>query len=107
MSSESSSSSLDEWSENCLGKCKDFSEDSMDTCPMSTLEFLLADFGLATAIPTENTTFELLVGDNAYMPLETLEEGYSDINEMDFKKIDIFSIGLVMFEMMTGSSDLT
>lgn len=106
MDSESSSDSLDEWSDACLGKSKDLSEDLADTCRDSTLEYLLADFGLATAIPTESTSFDLFVGDHAYMPLETLDETSSSDTLIDLRKIDIFSIGLVMFEMMTGMLDL-
>lgn len=63
----------------------------------SGVSYLISDFGLATK--TSLSEKEYQEGDHAYMPLETLDFGGT--TETDLTKIDSFSLGLVLLEMMT------
>lgn len=62
-----------------------------------TRMYLLSDFGLAESIITVNK-FGVFTGDHTYMPLETLD---MDQTGMDLCKLDIYSLGLVAFRMIT------
>jgi beta-lactam-binding protein with PASTA domain/serine/threonine protein kinase len=59
----------------------------------------VADFGLARAIATSNTTAQtgLLLGTVAYLSPEQVERGTADARS------DVYATGLLLFEMLTGS----
>lgn len=59
----------------------------------------LGDFGLARAVSTGNTLTadaNVLMGTVAYLAPEQVERGIADV------KSDIYSLGIVLFEMLTG-----
>lgn len=70
----------------------------IDHCHRS---YLLADFGLAET-NRHACKFGVVTGDHTYMPIETLDLGAD--TRMDLHKIDIFSLGLVAFQMATNLS---
>jgi serine/threonine protein kinase len=63
---------------------------------------LLSDFGMAVKINTNGLPRQVSVGDQAFMPLESYDFGRLKSNNLELQKIDIFSLGLVLFSMMFG-----
>lgn len=63
--------------------------------------YLLGDFGLAES-NRHACKFGVVTGDHTYMPLETLDLGAD--TRMDLHKVDMFSLGLVAFRMVTNLS---
>ncbi len=76
----------------------DMTERAISCSKILDFDYLLSDFGIAVPISSADNLFSLNEGDSAYMPCEVLNEA----TPKDLRKIDIFSIGLIMFAMMTG-----
>lgn len=75
------------------------------TSPRSLLQnwnYLLSDFGLCSKISDNESLFDIVEGDKAYMPLEVFRKALEPTNIIDLTKVDIFSIGLILLQMMTA-----
>ena len=68
--------------------------------------YLLTDFGISTPITNGISDFDILEGDQRYMPLEVFDLKTSKKSQLDLTKVDIFSLGLIFLQLMTGI-DLT
>lgn len=82
-------------------KCR--SESAGGNRQQSEVEYLLADFGSAERIGETEAARAISEGDMVYMPLETLQLSAMMSTNIEVKKIDIFSIGLILLQMMTGA----
>jgi serine/threonine protein kinase len=64
--------------------------------------FVLSDYGMAVKINLDGQPTQIAVGDQAFMPLESFEFERLKSNNLELQKIDIFSIGLILYLMMFG-----
>ena len=64
--------------------------------------YLLADFGISTPITKRISDFDILEGDQRYMPLEVFDLKTTKKSQLDPTKVDIFSLGLILLQLMTG-----
>jgi serine/threonine protein kinase len=69
---------------------------------LSNLNYLLSDFGLCSKISHDESNFDIVEGDKAYMPLEVFSRALEPTNIIDLRKVDIFSIGLIVLQLMTA-----
>lgn len=79
--------------------------DRFSTSPRSTFSnanYLLADFGLCTKISEADSHFDVIVGDKAYMPMEVIRRALDPSFSVDLTKVDIFSFGLILLQLMSG-----
>ena len=68
----------------------------------SNANYLLSDFGLCTKITEADSHFDVIVGDKAYMPWEAIHRAFDQSFSIDLMKVDIFSFGLILLQLMTG-----
>lgn len=69
---------------------------------MKDSTYLLADFGICSKIIQSNTSYDILEGDKAYMPLEVFHYSGETNKPLDLCKVDVFSFGMILLQMMTG-----
>mgnify|MGYP002139484899 CR=1 FL=1 len=88
--------------ENCVETKSHYGSNFASSVSKSIIEeetvYLLADFGISTTFSNTPGPFSIEEGDHAYMPLETL----GDFDHLQLHKIDMFSIGLVILQCLTG-----
>lgn len=81
-------------------------ETGSSTSPRSSFRcanYLLSDFGLCTKINVSNSSnFNIEEGDKRYMPMEVYNALLDPSYSVDLAKIDIFSFGLILLQLMTG-----
>ena len=80
------------------------SSEGSSTSPRSTLKnsnYLLSDFGLCAKLTDTESQFDILEGDKAFMPMEVFNRALDPTFPIDLTKVDIFSFGLVLLQMMT------
>ena len=69
---------------------------------MNCGRYLLADFGICALLAQGFSDFDLLEGDQRYMPMEVFDLNISKKTQLDLTKVDIFSLGLILLKLMTG-----
>lgn len=90
------SSSQPQYSSNINASSKLPMDDSAEASV--GLDFLLADFGIATKLETGFHPYDISTGDTRYMPLEylSLQQSHSLLD-----KLDIFSFGMILLQLIT------
>lgn len=67
-----------------------------------SFNYLLSDFGMAVKINSDGLPLQVSAGDQAFMPPESLDVERLKSNNLELTKIDIFSLGLILYLMMFG-----